>query len=45
MGCLGGGAVPTIEELDEILNDVTQKIMDIKNNFTNDKLLEEKNKY
>ena len=42
MGCLGGGAVPTIEGIDEILNDVTQKIMDIKNNFTNDKLLEEK---
>ena len=42
MGCLGGGAVPTIEGIDQILADVTQKIMDIKNNFTNDKLLEEK---
>ena len=42
MGCLGGGAVPTIEGIDEILNDVTQKILDIKNNFTNDKLLKKK---
>ena len=42
MGCLGGGAVPTIEGIDEILTDVTQKIVDIKDNFTNDKLLEEK---
>ena len=30
MGCLGGGAVPTIEGIDEILTDVTQKIVDIK---------------
>ena len=42
MGCLGGGAVPTIEGIDEVLTDVTQKILDIKENFTNDKLLEEK---